>query len=240
MANEITDLARRYRWQLNLGTEAVPDWQTVMGTVEFKPTVDPTIQDDSDYESNGWKGNTKTAQAWKIEAKISHKYDPDTLAYHPTHDALEAASEAFGADSRIQVRYFDRSGKGTGRQGWALVTWAPEGGDTEQLDRVTVTLTGDGPLTSIANPVNATPAPIVSAVSPASGPAAGGDLVIITGANFTGATDVEFDDVNVTDFTVVSSTQIAAITPAGSAGPANVDVTTPNGTGTGTAAYTYV
>lgn len=157
----LTDLTRGYRLEINMAEadDPEPDWQTVFGMVEFTPAVEPTIQDDSDYESDGWKGNTKTAQGWQIEAKLSHKYNPTTNEYLPTHVALEDASEAFGADSYVHVRYYRRSGRGSGREGRALVTWAPDGGDHEQLDRVTVTLTGDGPLTKIANPAAEEPSP---------------------------------------------------------------------------------
>ena len=236
----ISDLAREYRVQLNLGTVSVPDWQTVLGMVSFQPSVEPNIEDDSDYESGGWNGNTKTAQGWSAELVISRKYAPDTGLYHPTHTALEAAAEAFGAASRVHVRYFRRSGRGSGREGYALVTWAPEGGEHTALDRVTVTLTGDGELKTIPNPVNASPAPIVASVSPSSGAQAGGDLVVISGAHFEGATAVTFGGNAATDFQVINATSIAAVTPAGTAGPADVAVTTPNGVGTGTGAYTYV
>jgi hypothetical protein len=235
----ITDLTRRYRLQINLGTLTVPLWSTVIGIVEFKPSVEPEIQDDTDYESDGWKGNTKTLQGWQIEAKISHKYDPVTKLYHPTHVALEAASEAFGDASYVDLRYFDRFGKGSGRRGRALVTWEPEGGEASELDQVSITLTGDGPLETIDNPLTVSPLPIVASLSPASGPAAGGDLVVINGAYFDGATAVTFDGAAATDFQVISASAIAAVTPAGTAGPCDVAVTTPNGVGTGTGVYTY-
>ncbi|MFF7233174.1 IPT/TIG domain-containing protein [Streptomyces sioyaensis] len=79
-------------------------------------------------------------------------------------------------------------------------------------------------------------APVLSALSPSSGPAAGGTVVTLSGSGFTGATAVRFGAVPVS-FTVVSSTQIAATAPAGS-GTAQVTVTAPGGTSNGVA-YTY-
>ena len=86
--------------------------------------------------------------------------------------------------------------------------------------------------------------PTVTGLSPARGPAAGGSSVVITGAHFTGATNVKFG-ANAASFTVNSDTQITATAPAGSAGSVHVTVTTPSGTiepsGEGSASvYRYV
>ncbi|HEX3793996.1 MAG TPA: IPT/TIG domain-containing protein [Acidimicrobiales bacterium] len=85
-------------------------------------------------------------------------------------------------------------------------------------------------------------APTVTGVSPASGPAAGGTTVTITGSNFNGATKVLIGTVAATSFSVVSSTQITAVSPAQAAATHNVFVTTPGGTSAAVAAdsFTYV
>jgi IPT/TIG domain-containing protein len=73
--------------------------------------------------------------------------------------------------------------------------------------------------------------PAVSAVAPASGPLSGGTVVTITGSHLDGATSVRFGNVEASDFTVDSPTQITAVSPAGLAAiPVDVTVTTPNGT----------
>ena len=82
-------------------------------------------------------------------------------------------------------------------------------------------------------------APTVTGISPSSGSTAGGTAVTITGTNFTGTTSVTIGGAAATGVTVNSATQITATTPAGTAGMANVVVTTPGGTGTGTGLYTY-
>jgi IPT/TIG domain len=70
--------------------------------------------------------------------------------------------------------------------------------------------------------------PQVTGIFPASGDAAGGDSVTITGTGFTGATGVEFGSVSA-QMTVDSDTEIIAVSPPGS-GTVNVTVVTPNGT----------
>ena len=86
-----------------------------------------------------------------------------------------------------------------------------------------------------------TPPPTVTAISPNTGPAAGGTAVTITGSNFTGATSVTIGGAAVASFTVNGAgTSITTTTPAGTAGSTvNVVVTTPAGPGTGAGLFTY-
>src|SRR5262249_60852063 len=53
--------------------------------------------------------------------------------------------------------------------------------------------------------------------------------VVITGTNFTGATDVWFGELAASSFTVNSSTQITAVSPSQSAGMVDVQVETLSG-----------
>jgi hypothetical protein len=79
-------------------------------------------------------------------------------------------------------------------------------------------------------PTTASGAPAVTGVSPNEGPAAGGTAVTITGSGFTGATEVDFNTgILATNVTVVSSTEITCVAPAG-AGTVDVTVTTLKGT----------
>jgi len=68
-------------------------------------------------------------------------------------------------------------------------------------------------------------APTVTSVAPATGPSGGGTTVTITGTGFSDATGVSFGSVAASSFTVNSTTSITAVTPAGSAGTVDVQVT---------------
>ncbi|MFG2094066.1 IPT/TIG domain-containing protein, partial [Streptomyces sp. NPDC048612] len=81
------------------------------------------------------------------------------------------------------------------------------------------------------------PVPVLSSVSPSSGPSSGGTVVTLSGSGFSGATAVRFGSVSAV-FTVNSSSQITATAPAGS-GTVQVTVVTPGGTSNGVA-FTYV
>jgi hypothetical protein len=92
-----------------------------------------------------------------------------------------------------------------------------------------------------ATVVSAPPSPTVTGIDPASGPAAGGTSVTITGTDLTGATDVEFGNAPATDFSIDSPTKITATAPAGT-GTVDITVTTPSGTSARSDAdrYSYI
>jgi len=103
----------------------------------------------------------------------------------------------------------------------------------------TVPTTTATPVPTTIPTTAAPPTPIFTGISPATGPMTGGTSVTITGSGFTGATSVTIGGAAATSFSVVSDTEITAITPAGTARTANVIIITPGGTATGTKAFTY-
>ena len=82
-------------------------------------------------------------------------------------------------------------------------------------------------------------APTITTVVPNSGPVSGGTLITITGTNFTGATSVTIGGTAATSFSVVSATQITAVTPVGTVGAKDVAVTTAGGTATFVGGFIY-
>jgi hypothetical protein len=148
-----TALARRWRLDINMGTTEAPTWSLCPAITEFQPTWPPNIEDSSTYDSDGWAENTKTAQSWQVEATFNRKASPDSTTYSSVHEKLRLASFAYGAESEVEIRFYDRNGLPEAYKGTALVTWEPQGGEYTALDQVQVTLTGTGPLTAITNPV---------------------------------------------------------------------------------------
>ena len=148
-----TALARRWRMDINMGTDLSPDWQLCPGITEFQPTFPPNIENSTSYDTDGWAENTKTGQSWELGVTINRKINDQVKTYHATHEAFRLASFAFGSASEVHVRYFDRNGLPEAYEGIALVTWAPSGGEYTALDQVEMTLTGNGKLNSITNPV---------------------------------------------------------------------------------------
>jgi len=139
----------------------------------------------------------------------------------------------------VKLRQFNASGVAT-RSETVIdnATYATDKPTSVALDdagRLVSVWSGSGPgdvdgVYALFYPLNVTPAPAVTSVSPLAGCTAGGSSVVITGTDFTGATAVQFGTVNATSFTVNSATQITAVAPASAAGTVDVRVTTPAGT----------
>ncbi len=104
---------------------------------------------------------------------------------------------------------------------------------------VTVT-TGQG-VNTLASCFTYLPTPVITSITPNTRNISGGDSIVITGLYFNNASDVQLGSTSVTSFTVDSSTQITAVLPAGSFSgvPLDVNVITPQGTGTLTNGFTY-
>ena len=83
--------------------------------------------------------------------------------------------------------------------------------------------------------------PVISSVSPASGPLEGGTVVTLRGTSFTAVSAVQFDGVAATSWTRVSATTLTAVVPARPAtGPITIRVTTRAGTVERADGFTYV
>lgn len=117
-----------------------------------------------------------------------------------------------------------------------VVPRGPSGGGT-----VSVTVTGPGGTSGSGTTYTyvATLIPIITGLTPISGPLSGGNTVTISGSNFNGATAVTFAGKAATSFSLLSSTVINAIAPPGTAGVASVVVTTTAGSSSGFN-YTYI
>ncbi len=81
--------------------------------------------------------------------------------------------------------------------------------------------------------------PLVTVVTPSSGPLTGGTEVTISGKRFDGASAVSFGGTSATSFTVVNSSTISAVTPAHAVGPVSVLVTNSSGTNSANSLYLY-
>lgn len=245
-------LSRKWVLEINTNTVASPIWTVVKGMAELTVTqAEPNLEDDNVYEDLGYTGQTKTALSWKAEGKIARRTLPsDVTTYDVGQEKLRTLSLLLGPNGVAHCRMYDRDGGPEAFTGFAEVTWAPDGGTPTDLEMVSFTLTGKGAPTSITNPNSpALALPAITSLSPATGPAAGGTLVIIRGDNFkdrngntvvSGASGVTFGGTNATSYNVLDRQTIAAIAPAHAAGSVQTVVTNTTGASPNTTADDYL
>ncbi|NEX95015.1 IPT/TIG domain-containing protein, partial [Caulobacter sp. 17J65-9] len=119
--------------------------------------------------------------------------------------------------------------------GTQITATAPSGTGTVDIR---VTTSGGTSAISAADQFTYVPTPVLSGVSPNTGPTSGGDTVVITGSGLTMTGMVTFDGTTAS-FTVNSDTQITVTTPAHAAGAVDVAVVSPGGSGTYVGGFTY-
>lgn len=100
-------------------------------------------------------------------------------------------------------------------------------------------------ITSVIAPaLDVAAAPTVVGLSDITGPAAGGEIVTVSGTSFIGVTGITFGGTAATDYEVVNANTIVAVAPAHAAGAVAVVVTNATGSSSGTPTsantYTYV
>jgi hypothetical protein len=148
---------RKWYVDVNTGTDAAPVWVGVFGITDFKPSIEATMQDDSDYDSEGYKSETKTAEAWSLEMKLARKVTAaSSTAYDPGQEHIRSkAIGKMGPANQVKVRFYEMEPSGPRIQAYkgnAAADWSPEGGEMDALDIVSVKLVGQGKLEAITHP----------------------------------------------------------------------------------------
>lgn len=210
-------------------------WTPFRGITDFDPKASPTNEDVTDYDSNGWTDNERTAlsAAWTIKARRPF----NAGVYDPGQEIVRKTQILLADQARVFCRYYDRNLGPEARTGVFTTEWSNTKTGATNVEEITVALTSSGQVFDITNPYSAAVIPTIVSVSPAG--KAAGQAVVITGSGFSGTvttTGVKFGGTNATDFTVLSDTAITAVLPAGAAGATPVLVT--NATGP-SAAFSY-
>lgn len=149
-------LNRKWYLDVNTGTTDVPVWTGVFGITEFKPSVEGSLQDDSDFDGNGWKSQVNTANMWKIEGKVRRGVQADdSTAYDPGQEVLRIAAANTGEANIVEVRYYEMGeAKVEAYKGFVAVTWTEDGGNMEAVSTVSFTLNGRGSRDVITHPAD--------------------------------------------------------------------------------------
>lgn len=243
-------VAGKWYLDINTGTYAAPTWTAVNGVSNFVPKHEPTLQDDSDYDSAGYGSQAKTGLAWSAEITVQRKVTAaSATVYDPGQEALRAAAATLGTGGIVDVRWYEVTSGGPiaeAYRGYAEVSWAQSGGAHSDLESVAITLTGRGARETITHPDYTQAVPTVTSVSPAAGGTAGGTLVEIHGTGFfkdgvddiVATTGIKFGTTAATAWITESDNVVFAVAPAHAGG--TVAVTVYNAAGVSTVTQNFV
>lgn len=232
------------------GTFAVPVWKPILATNDFVFVIEPSTEDDGDFDSPGWGSETTTSRKWKGDTTLLRKTKvSDPTAYDDGQEICRAAGFELGDLNRVDVRIYEMTSGGPkveAYRGYASVQWVPSGGDNKAIDKVKLTLAGSGTLSKITHPDGAQVAPVVTSITPNTGTTAGGVLVHIRGSHFMlagvadvdAAADVMLAEHNFTSYIVEDDSNIWGITPAETAKPSAITVTNSAGASNTNVIYT--
>ena len=208
------------------------------------------------FNTNGFTGISLTwdqvgsatgPRDFKVQYSVNGGPFKDATGTNSTYQVL--SSPAFSSTTPVSThtRTLDLSGDSSVNGSIVVVrlvvttSTAINGGTvtadgTSAIDNFTVSASG-----AAATPTP-TPAPAITSITPNSGPTSGGTSVVITGTNLSSmSTSVSFGGTSAS-FSVDSSTQITATSPAHVPGTVDITVTTLGGTSATSASdrFTYV
>ena len=225
-----------YGVDIDLTPGGAPTWQPVRRISAANPAVKPITADAATYDDFGAPNDQKTSESWSLDFAVQVNRLASG-AYAPEVEQLKSYTEpdAVGALSVAHIRWYDKPASGTANageayEGFAYVTIDRAKTGNADTGTWTITLTGQGKRTKIANPFTGwgAAAPTVTGATPSG--AAAGALVTVTGSQFLTATSVKFAAVSAVTFSIVSGSTIVVIVPAGTAGSAPITVINPTGT----------
>lgn len=148
---------RKWFLDLNTGTDAVPVWLPVNGTMDFKDGRDNNMEEDTDFDSGGFASKTKTGEAWMLEFKVARKVTAASVtAYDPGQEVLRLRSYGNqGVANSLQVRFYEMEPGGPrveAYKGRAAVSYSSDGGGPKAIATASVKLDGQGALLVITHP----------------------------------------------------------------------------------------
>jgi hypothetical protein len=144
------------KWFVDLSSDGGTTWVPLMGLTEFTPSTEATLQDDSDFDSEGYRSSTKTAQAWSVTGTVRRGVvEGVTPVYDPGQEMIRAASDEMGVANVLDVRFYEMEDGGPrveAYRGAVACDWSPNGGDMAANSTAGFTLTGRGRRIAIAHP----------------------------------------------------------------------------------------
>lgn len=148
---------RKWYVDVDIDDDGTPNWVGIHGITECQPSHENGLQDDSDFDSEGFGSQTKTREGWGLNLTVRRGVQSATpTAYDPGQEFLRTKSIGkMGTANSVHIRYYEMEPGGPraeAYEGRAAVGWSPNGGGMDALSTVAITLAGQGKLTAITHP----------------------------------------------------------------------------------------
>lgn len=143
---------------IDTGTIALPTWLNIRFISAVDPQVAPVAQDAATYDDDGAPHPVKISESWTL-AFTAQQHRLAAGTYLPEIEALLAATApgATGDTAVVHIRWYDDPVIGTANpddafEGVGTVTMTRQQTGNDQIGGWSVTITGQGRRTQIANP----------------------------------------------------------------------------------------
>lgn len=226
--------------EVNSGTFTTPVWTKVRFTRNLKYSFPATTKDVTTYDDQGSSNTQKVSAGATASFDIQlYRQSLAVPGYLAEVEIIRKAGDPdhLGTAAIREFRIYDRLGADKAYQFKATIAWDQANAGAQDDDVASVTLTGVGKPLVIVNPSSAQALPIITSVTPTTGPA--GTAITITGSNLRGVTLVKFGTSNaIADYGSSDTTLVAAVPASGAAGPQNITAVNPAGTSTPATTFT--
>lgn len=151
---------RKWYVDIDSSTTGTASWIALAGITELTPGVEGSLQNDGDFDGEGWGSQVNTLNAWTLEGKVRRGIMPGSTppVYDPGQEILRLAAAETGIGNVVHVRWYEMEPDGPrveAYEGYAAVSWSEDGGGVEALSMVSFTLTGRGKRETITHPAAA-------------------------------------------------------------------------------------
>lgn len=122
------------------------EWVFVRGLSKFAPKTTPTMKDDSDIDSEGYKSQIATALQMTFEGEGYRKgtLAGETFKQDEGQAALREVGRKMGLRNVIPARCWRTDGVDEGYEGHFSVEWTDTDGGNEDLDQFSFTMMSRG------------------------------------------------------------------------------------------------
>lgn len=153
-SNLASTLARDWAVQVDISDTATPEWVFVNGLTKVDPTIDTTIQDDSDIGAGGYKSSIATALGASLNLEGLRKGTKDGASFTPDpgQEYLRAKGEEVGYDNFVRMRVWRTDDLPNAFECTYACAWKDIAGGLDALQTFTATLSGRGKPQQISKP----------------------------------------------------------------------------------------